>query len=172
MEYNEKNGIRRQTATCSQMPAAPQERGFASFASSSHTHCFYFGISEMVFTESAPWPIQFLSCNFCVLSCVPSWKPRFPMHWILLVQAHIANIWKLYNYSPHPPSTVSIFCWGFGSLRSSILCIVGVLAEGGSVAVAVWVSDRLHIIFSSKDFWYLCYQPHGLRDSVSPVCRI
>ena len=31
---------------------------------------------------------------------------------------------------------------GFKSLRSSLLCIVGELAGGGSVAVAVGVSDR------------------------------
>ena len=32
--------------------------------------------------------------------------------------------------------------WVFGYLRTSLLCIVGELAGGGSVAVAVGVSDR------------------------------
>ena len=31
--------------------------------------------------------------------------------------------------------------WVFGSLRTSLLCLIGELAGGGSVAVAVGVSD-------------------------------
>ena len=35
--------------------------------------------------------------------------------------------------------------WGFGSFCTSLLCIVGELAGGGSVAVAVGVTDRLQV---------------------------
>ena len=37
------------------------------------------------------------------------------------------------------------FVWVFWSLQTNLLCIVGELAGGGSVAVAVGVSDRLQL---------------------------
>ena len=35
-----------------------------------------------------------------------------------------------------------IICWVLGTFETSLLCLVGALAGGGSVAVAVGVSDR------------------------------
>ena len=49
---------------------------------------------------------------------------------------------------------------------TSLLCIVGELARGGSVDVAVWVGFMFHV----PCFWFLelffcpCYYPHMLRD--------
>ena len=66
-------------------------------------------------------------------------------------------------------------------ISSSIkLCIVGELAGGGSVAVAVGVSDRWQV---TPNMWHLtcetfllllyqCYYRQTWRDSVSPVCKI
>ena len=43
------------------------------------------------------------------------------------------------------------FFWVFGCLRTGLLCIMGVLAGGGSVAVAVGVSDpRHHLMFNAE----------------------
>ena len=48
------------------------------------------------FTESAPRPIQSISCNVCDLryNClsVNVWKPRLPVDWRLLVKKHITNM--------------------------------------------------------------------------------
>ena len=37
---------------------------------------------------------------------------------------------------------LALYLWVFGSWLSSLLCIIGELAGGGSVAVALGVSDR------------------------------
>ena len=42
--------------------------------------------------------------------------------------------------------------WGFGSLQTSLLCIVGDLAGGGSVAVAVGISYTWHMTFVQTKF--------------------
>ena len=68
--------------------------------------------------------------------------------------------------------------WFQVKISSSIrLCILGELAEGGSMAVALGVSDMqqvtrnmYNLIFLVCIFLYLRYYPHTLRDSVSPVC--
>ena len=55
-----------------------------------------------------------------------------------------------------------------GSLQTILLCLVGELAKGGSVSVAVGVSDMWQV---RGDTWhmYWCYFPHTLKDSVSPL---
>ena len=77
---------------------------------------------------------------------VPSRKTCFPVNWRLLVKEYITNIGI--------PLDILSFCrfddfWRlklflvFGSLQTSLLCIImGELAGGGFVAVAVGVSDR------------------------------
>ena len=80
------------------------------------------------------------------MSClsVTSRKTRFPVDWRLLFEERIANIGI-------PLDVFGFFCrfddfcaykfvWVSGSLQTSP--IVGELAGGGSVAVAVGVSDR------------------------------
>ena len=84
--------------------------------------------------------------------------------------------------------------WVLWSLQTSLLCIVGVLERGGSVSVAVGVSDRwqvtgdrLQVIVDRWQvthdtwhktpvrfcpFWYWCYYLHPSRDSLSPLCNI
>ena len=147
-----------------------------------------------VFTESG---------SVCVWVCVPSRKPRFLVDWRLLVKERIANtgipldvfgFFKIKNKIKFPFWTNVP---AFGSLQTSILCIMRELARGGSVAVAVGVSDRWHatrntwhmtcdtwhltydtwyfFFFLSVRFclfWYRCYYPHTSRVLVPPVCRI
>ena len=43
----------------------------------------------MFFTESAPRPIQPISCNVCLLYVVLSWKPSFLVDWRLLDEERI-----------------------------------------------------------------------------------
>ena len=69
------------------------------------------------------------------------------MDWILLVEEYIVKnaklrnplYWKVFfQYLG-----LKFFCWYLGSVRqSSLLCIVGELAGGGSEAVAVAVGGR------------------------------
>ena len=88
-------------------------------------------------------PIYSLSCD--VVRCVSVPWPKNWVDWRLLVEEHIANI------GIH----LEIFCvffsfndfWvlnflGFASLQTSLLCIMGELAGGQSVARAVSVSDK------------------------------
>ena len=35
-----------------------------------------------------------------------------------------------------------------------------------------WQLTHNHIVFLLRIFWYLCYNPHTLRDSLSPLCMI
>ena len=58
----------------------------------------------------------------------------------------------------------------FGSLQTSLLCIIGELAGGGTSTVAVGASDRWPIPFCP--FWCHNYYRHTSIDSVSPVCGI
>ena len=73
---------------------------------------------------------------------VPSQKTRFPVDWRLLVEERIANIGI--------PLDILGFCcfkdflrleifWVFGFLRTSVLCIIGELAGGGSVDVGLCI---------------------------------
>ena len=48
--------------------------------------------------------------SFCLL--IPSWKPRFPVDWRLLVDERIANIARLFQ----PTATVAIFWWASSAL--------------------------------------------------------
>ena len=69
---------------------------------------------------------------------VPLPKPRFPADGRLPVKECIANIGiplDFFGFFCH----FNDFCW---SLQTSLLCIIGELAEAGSVAVAVGVSER------------------------------
>ena len=76
---------------------------------------------------------------------VPLQKPRFSVNWRLLIEECIANIGI--------PLDFLCFChfndfWcfvifpGFWVLANSLLCIMGELAGGWYVAVALAVSDR------------------------------
>ena len=47
---------------------------------------------QALFTSAAPRPIQFISYHVCISYVIPSWKPRFPVDWGLLVEERIANI--------------------------------------------------------------------------------
>ena len=53
------------------------------------------------------------------------------------------------------------FCVVFGSLQTSLLCIMGESAGEGSVAVAVGVSDRWHVTHDKcnvkRDMWHLTH---------------
>ena len=66
----------------------------------------------------------------------------------LLVEEHIANvgipldIFKFLSFH--------FFLWVFGSLQTSLLCIMGELAGEGSVALAVAVSDRLQVTSDTR----------------------
>ena len=73
-------------------------------------------------------------------------KTRFPLDWRLLVRERIANISIPLNILRAFVVSM-IFCElklfrDFGSLQNSLLCIMGELAGGGSLAMAVGVSDR------------------------------
>ena len=78
--------------------------------------------------------------------CVPSQKKtRFPVYRRLLVEERIANIGIPLDVFVFFVVSM-IFCilknfLGFGSLQTSLLCKLGELAGGGSVAVAVGISS-------------------------------
>ena len=78
--------------------------------------------------------------------CVPLLKIRFPVDWRLLVEERIAKFGITIEVLR--VFVVSMIFWVlkcfliFGSLQTTLLCIMGELAGGGSVAVAVGVSDR------------------------------
>ena len=57
------------------------------------------------------------------------------MNWRLLVKERMANIGITLD-------VLNFFLCVFGCLQTSLLCIMGELAGGGSVAMAVGVSDR------------------------------
>ena len=88
------------------------------------------------------------------------WKPRFPMDWRGLVKEFVANICIPLAFFKFLP-----FQWFFclkiflvcGSLQTSLLCIVGKLAGGRSVAFGV--SDRWHVTHDTQqmipDTWNL-----------------
>ena len=70
----------------------------------------------------------------------------------LLVEESIANIGKLVEtlvFFLKIFNFLDFLCL-FGSLQTSLLCILGELAWGGSVTVAVWVSDRGQIIRNNR----------------------
>ena len=73
-----------------------------------------------------------------------SQKTRFPVDWTLLVEELIANIGIPLDSSGFCrfDDFGSPFFPGFGSSHTSILCILGELAGGGFMAVAVNVTDR------------------------------
>ena len=101
------------------------------------------------------------------------WKNRFLVDWRLLVKESITYIGILLN--------VSGFCGFddflrfesflvFWSLWTSLLCIVGDLAEGWFVAVAVGVSDRWQVTVyrwhATRDTWHLtCNTWHLTQDT-------
>ena len=66
------------------------------------------------------------------------------MDWILLIKESITNIGK--SEDLFRGGFNNFLCkqikLGFGSLQTSLPCIVGKLAGGGSVAVAVGIIDR------------------------------
>ena len=68
-------------------------------------------------------------CVCCVIVENP-----LPGHWTLPVKD--INLWTFLGFLHLDISS------GFGSLRTSLLCIVGEIAGGGSVAVAVGIGDR------------------------------
>ena len=98
-----------------------------------------------IFTESAPRPIQPIS--FTVLSvCLSTfgnpasrWTGDFWLKSILLILAYLLMFLRFCGFDE-----LLHFFGGerLGSLQTSLLCIVGEIARGGSVAVAVGVSHR------------------------------
>ena len=68
------------------------------------------------------------------------------MDWRLTVKEHIANIGIpldfFFSFSVSMNLCVYNFFLFFGSLRTRLLCLLGEIAEEGSVAVAVAVSER------------------------------
>ena len=101
-----------------------------------HTLYLVFTYKGMIFTESASRPIQSINHNVCV--SIPSWKT--PLSGGLETSGQ-----RAYRYYWH--TSTRIFCVlnifkVFWSLQTSILCIVGELAGGGSVGVAVVILPR------------------------------
>ena len=66
------------------------------------------------------------------------------MDWRLLVEERIANLGTLLPFFCRFDDFfwILIYIHFVGSLQTSLLCIMGELAGGGSAAVAVGVSDR------------------------------
>ena len=89
----------------------------------------------------------------CVCLCVPSQKPRFPVDWSLLVEESIANICiplDIFGFLTYQWFFSSFFSWVFGSLQTSLLCIMEELAGCWYMAVAVCASDSWQL---TADRW-------------------
>ena len=74
----------------------------------------------------------------CVCLCVPSRKTRFPVDWRLLFEELITNICislESFGFCHFNDFWHLIFFRVLGSLRTSLLCIIGELAGGGSVVI-------------------------------------
>ena len=106
-----------------------------------------FQTAHIFFAESAPRLIQSISCDIHELSVCLSvhvWRHRFPVDWRLLVNKHSRKFglplkfWFCIFF----PSFFIMFLFVFWSLPTILLCIVGELAGGGSVAVAFGINDR------------------------------
>ena len=74
-------------------------------------------------------------------------KPHSPVDWKHLIEEHIDNIGIPLFFFLQVFAVSMTFCalncfWVLGSLQTSQLCIMGELAGGGSLAVAVAVSER------------------------------
>ena len=120
-----------------------------------------------IFTDSAPWPIQSISRNVRYNVCLPvhSWKLRFPVDWRLLVEERIAYIGILLDvllfFGRFDNFLRSDLIRVLGSLWTSLLCIVAELTGGGSVAVAVGVSDRWQVTLDTwqvtHDTWHVTH---------------
>ena len=110
---------------------------------------FETGLDCPIFTELAPRSIQSTIRNVRLFVCAIT-ETQFQVSWRALVEGRIATIFlPSHHFSFLYVSMifcVSIFFWVFGPLETSLLCIMGELAEGGSVAVAVGVSERCHAI--------------------------
>ena len=127
---------------------------------------------ERIFTESAPRPIQSISCNvrdLYVVTCLWSvhvWKPHFPVDWRLLVEERIANNWHNWRFQDFAFSMIfwdfDIFL-GFWSWQTSLLCLAEEIAGGRSVAVAVGVSDMWQV--TCKTGLVTCYTWHVTSDT-------
>ena len=65
--------------------------------------------------------------------CVPSRKTHYWMDWRLSVKEHIANI------------GIHLEIFVISLFANQLMCIMGELAGGGSVAVAVAISDTQHV---------------------------
>ena len=76
---------------------------------------------------------------------VTSRKTCFPVDWRLLVKEHIANIGILLDilcFGCFDDFLCFDIFWVFGSLQTSLLCIMGELAGGGFLDMAVGVIVR------------------------------
>ena len=103
-------------------------------------------------------------CRMCVCLFVPSQKTHFPVDWRPLVEGRIANI----GIPPHNFSFSFLFQWlfGFGFFSSLFLLhtSLGELAGGGSVAVAVGVSDIWQVM---RNMWHVrCYTWNVTHDYI------
>ena len=71
------------------------------------------------------------------------------MDWLLLVEESVVNIGipldMLVLFKTFSKTCVYDFFWFFETFQHSLLCLVGELSVGGSVAVAVGNSDRLQL---------------------------
>ena len=118
-----------------------------------------------IFTELITRPIKSKSCVGRGPYVVPSWIPRFPVEWLNCV---FQKNWV--SRFAYPPTVHS-----------------GGICRGGSLDVAVAISDRWQVWQVTCDWWhvtcyillpkfsgivwYRWYYPHMSRDSVSPICR-
>ena len=109
-----------------------------------------------------------VAMSVCMSVClsVTIQNAHFRMSWRLLVEGLIASI----GLQWHNFLFLFLFQWFFCCVFqlvlvfwASLLWIMGELAGGGSLAVAVGVSDSWRAT---------CYYPHLSRDSLSPVCTI
>ena len=118
-------------------------------------------------------------------------KPCFPVDWRLLVKELIANIgipldlfgFWLFQWFV---CSFNIFFLVLRSLQTSLLCIIGKLAGEGlrlwllalvtsntwHLTPNTWCLTDEFVAFCFCLFWYLCYYPHKLRDSESPIWEI
>ena len=121
-----------------------------------------------IFTKSAARPIHSIHCDVLQSVClsINVLKPCFTVDWIHLVKECIANIdihLDIFAVLPFQWFVLKKF-QVLGSLQTCLLCIVGELAEGGSVAVAVSVTHETQNVKSYT--WHVtCHTWHLTPDT-------
>ena len=96
------------------------------------------------------WSFDFVKISVCVYvcvcPCVSSRKTSFPVDWKLLVKEHIANIGIPKDFFFLDTMIIgNLKICHFLCLQTSLLCIMGELAGGGSMAKAIDIRDMWHM---------------------------